>query len=290
MYITKIKTLCLLFFAMLISIDAFSQLKAPTKTDGNTGGDCEITSAGYTFCTQFSFPIDNLTYDYSNPDDHPCYPIGNFGCDLHIGLTFEGNGETEYIRITKCIIDEIIAAENSPPESDVYPEICIEIPILDKIGYCVDGPFKFTLDLYCKNEFGEFTSVSDLAENDTENSWWMVFPEGDAPKNVLQPLTWETDICCEEGTGPANPGHEDLAPLIDQSDNGSVVYIRNIKEQSIASIALFDANYQRIDLENLIISSSGEEYIIDISSLNTGIYFVSVIDNNIVYSKTIVKM
>ena len=296
---TKIKIFCF-FISALLSMNAYSQLIIESSSGGIIGKCFEVEGGNYNYCANFILPFENLTYDYLNPitnKDEVCYPVNNFGCDLHIGLTYEGNNSTAYSPITSCTIAEIIAAMNADPDDAVavaqnpYPNICIEIPILDKFDNCIEGLFEFSIDLYCKDLNGDFTPMSEIANADVFNNWASVFPGGRDGKSVMNSETWSTDICCDDtGISPVNPDIEGVSPLIGQNDDGSKAFIRNFQDISRVSISVFDANNQAVVLSNRVNLISNNDCSIDLTYLNSGIYFIRVIDNNIVYSKTIIKM
>ncbi len=283
---TTIKILCI-FLLGILSVDAYSQLKSPKDPDDGTG-KCWNIYSNFDYCPEFTLPTELLTFDLDSPDEYGCFPVNNFGCDLHIGLTYDGDESTTvFKKITSCDVVKINAANANT--SDVFihwPAVCISIPVREDM---CDVDLTFSFNLYCKDG-DDFTPISEIASLDHDNNWDDVFP-GNEPKSVIGEDSWTTKICCKDPVPitPGGPGGN-LTPIIGQDDDGSTAFVRNLKDVDNVSISVFDANYQSIDISNNLSIVSNSEYSINLSNLNQGVYFIRVVEDGIMYSQSIVKL
>lgn len=284
---TTVKLFCFLFF-IILSSDVYSQLKPPKNPDDG-GGKCWEKYSIFTYCPEFDLPIDLLTFDTDSPDANGCFPVNNFGCDLHIGLTYDGDeSTTTYKQITSCDVAKIRDAYDHIDDALFvhWPSTCISIPIREDM---CDVDLLFSFDLFCKDSNGDFTPISEVASIDVDNNYDEVFP-GSEPKSVIEEESWIKRICCKdpEPITIGTPGG--FSPDVGQDDNGTTAFVRNLKDANNTSISIFDANYQSVDISNRLTMVSNTEYSIDISNLNQGVYHVRVVEDGIVYSKSIVKL
>jgi len=289
---TIIKLFCL-FLVTLISFDSYAQRLKPPSQSGNDG-DARCWSAEdgtVTYCTPFTLPVDLLTFDYTSTDE--CLPVNNFGCDLHIGLTNEESGETTYVQITSCIVDQINASESwipsgpNDPSQPQYPSICIQFPFsqLKRAG-CV---LQLSMDLYCKDETGGFTPIAEEFD-DISINYSLILPETNDTKTLVQKYSYESSFCCDL-TPPdhLDPTYGDLAPFTSQSGNGSMIFISNLPTNGDFDISLFNAKYEEVDIRASLTKLSDTEYSIDISNEKAGVYFVRINNSLTIYSKTVIK-
>jgi len=151
---------------------------------------------------------------------------------------------------------------------------------------------EYSLDLFCLDENGEFTPISEIASSDPDNNWDEVFP-GKDKYSVIEAESWVNKICCEdpEPYTPSGPGPEPTQiPQIGQNGDGSTARVSNLKDVNNVSISVFDANYQSINVSQNIQIVSSSECSIDLSNLNQGVYFVRVVEDGMIYSNTIIKL
>jgi len=290
---TKIKILCSIFL-LLMSMNIYSQLIPPSHVGDDGTGKCWDVDGDLIICAPFEIPASLLTYDYTVEDEFGCHPVNNFGCDLHVGLTFSEDVPTSYVSVTDCSIQQMIKANEIDPVTGkingVFPTVCLIFPM--QIDFC-DATLEFSIDLYCKDASGDFTPVSEVGRADLDNNWSIVFP-GDEPKSIIEAESFSKFICClEEEPGSVQASQEEhtpLAPIIGQNDDGSTAFVRNLKDITQVSVSMIDANYQIIDLSNRLSLLSNSEYSIDISNLNQGVYYIRVAENGAIYSKAIVKL
>lgn len=305
---TKIKILCF-FVTVLFCTDAFSQLKVLSGSGGIIGTcNGHMPNNPFTYCTKFTLPINNLTFDESNPDDYPCYPVDNFGCDLHIGLTI--NGVTSYVRITSCIAEQIDEANNAESlsfpyqdEPGNYPLICNTFPLNsnpDPRSICPSGLYQASLKLYCMDENGDYTTISALASQDPNglDNWSTlfgglpeVFPDGSQQPTLVVSETWDMYLCCDEKAYDEEPPKQgEYIPRIGQNNDGSVVFFNSFNELKKTDISIFDANNQMVEYNGDLYNGSELQYSMDLSNLNPGFYYIRAKSDLTIYSTTIIRL
>jgi len=301
---TIFKISCFLLFTIL-SADVYSQLIPPARAggDGTLNGileECTVIGSEISACVSFMLPTEGLSYDTDNPDENGAYPVNIFGCDLHIGLTFEPTGDASYMQITSDIVAQADAAYqayqayvNDPYAPYVpFPEICLSF-VLSNHDLCSgeEEEMDWSLELFCKGPLGEYTPIAIVAatDPDPDHNWPDIFPEpGSGPKAVNNGDRLTVESCCKE-PDPITPDPT-FSPLIGQINDGTTAFVRNLKDAGTASISVMDVNYQNLNMNNRIGIVSTNEISIDLSGLNQGVYFVRVAEDGMIYSNTIVKM